>query len=250
MPQKLSVVLITRNAASTIAQSLESVQSLANEIVVVDDNSTDQTRSIAARFEATVVSHHEPNLGKQKNFAVSQATNKWVLVLDSDEIVTPQLAEELSTLLQNPTKDAYYIRFQTHLFGKPLHYGGEYYEKLVFFDRSKVSIQPASVHEAFLPVTQSVGKTKNKIAHYSYRTILQMYKKFTDYALKDAESKFRTGEKANLKNIFLYPPHMFWARFITDQGYKDGFARIILDLGFAYMEFLTYFKLLMIQLFK
>ena len=71
-----------------------------------------------------------------------------------------------------------------------------------------------------------------------------MYKKFTDYAIRNASEKLKKGEKTSIKKIFIYPVHMFWARFIKDKGYKDGFFRMPLDIGFAYMEFLTYFLLI------
>ena len=70
-----------------------------------------------------------------------------------------------------------------------------------------------------------------------------MYKKFTAYAFWEAKDKFKSGERSSLKKLILYPVHMFWARFIKDKGYKDGYFRIPLDLGFAYMEFLTYASL-------
>ena len=71
-----------------------------------------------------------------------------------------------------------------------------------------------------------------------------MYKKFTDYAIREAKQRRLNGESTSLKKIVMYPPHMFWARFIKDEGYRDGLFRIPLDLGFAYMEFLTYMTML------
>ncbi len=88
---------------------------------------------------------------------------------------------------------------------------------------------------------------RNKILHYSYRSLTQLYKKFSGYAWKEAKRKRQQGERTSAKKIVLYPLHMFWARFIEDKGYQDGFFRIPLDLGFAYMEFLTYFLMLFIK---
>ncbi|MFA6005196.1 MAG: glycosyltransferase family 2 protein [Patescibacteria group bacterium] len=240
---KLSVAIITKNAAETIRNTLRSVQTVADELLVVDDGSTDQTVKIAEECGARVVSHHEKDFGKQKAYAVSLTSYRWVLVLDSDETVTEKFGQELERILRNPQFDAFYVPFQTHLFGKPLHYGGENYKKLVFFDKSKVVIHASAVHEAFIPLTARTATTAHKINHYSYRSLKQMFSKFTDYALRDAESKFKHNENGGVRKIFLYPLHMFWARFVKDKGYKDGISRIILDGGFAYMEFLTYFAL-------
>jgi len=103
---------------------------------------------------------------------------------------------------------------------------------------------PVLVHERITIKKKRTGKLKGKIHHHSYRSISQIYKKFTRYAFWEAIQKRQAGERPSFKKIFLYPLHMFWARFFKDKGYKDGLFRIPLDLGFAYMEFLTYFLLL------
>ena len=99
------------------------------------------------------------------------------------------------------------------------------------------------IHYVWTVSSGRIGQLKNKINHYSYRNLINIYKKFTNYAIQEARLKKKAGEKTSLKKIFLYPLHMFWARFIKDKGYKDGLFRIPLDFGFAYMEFLTYFLL-------
>ena len=99
------------------------------------------------------------------------------------------------------------------------------------------------IHAVYKIKTGKIGQFKNKIDHYSYRSLSQLFIKFTNYAIREARQKKSRGEKSSLKKVFLYPAHLFWARFIKDKGYKDGLFRIPLDLGFAYMEFLTYFLL-------
>lgn len=249
MKQKLSVVMITKNANATIELSLNSIQQLANEVLVIDSNSQDNTVMKAQKLATRVINHPEFDLGKQKRFGISQAQNDWILILDSDEVVPLELSKELTLLLEKPKFKAYLIPFQSHLFSQPLHYGGETYSKLIFFNRNYVTIANALVHEQFTAKT-AVGKTQNKMLHFSYRSLSQMYSKFTDYAQRDFEQKLRNKEKASIQKLILYPLHMFWARYIKDQGYKDGPARIFLDFGFAYMELLSYAKLLKKQIFK
>lgn len=255
MKSLLSVVVITKNAENLIGQCLNSVKGLADEIVVIDDYSTDKTVEITRKYGAKVYLHHENDFGKQKACGISKAKEDWILVLDSDEIVSEALKNEIKKTLeirnftlptgsQESEINGYNIPFQTHFLGKLLKYGGEDYKKLVLFKRNAVAIKPALVHEKFQVKNGKASYLKNKIYHYSYRSLWQMFKKFTDYGYREARQKKLNGEKASFKKIFLYPPHMFWARFIKGRGYKDGLFRIPLDLGFAYMEFLTYFLMI------
>lgn len=258
MKRKLSGVMITKNAEGTIGQSLKSLEGLADEIIIVDDHSTDRTTEIARKFKAKIYDHQETDYGKQKQYAIEKTSGDWILILDSDEIVSEGLREEIYTTL-NPsasfrastkhvTHDAYLISFQNHFFGKQLKHGGEDYKKLIFFKRDSVKIDPALVHEKFESKSGNIGVLKNKMLHYSYRSLPQMFAKFTDYGIREARQKHLKGEKSSLVKVFLYPPHMFWARFIKDKGYRDGFFRIPLDLGFAYIEFLTYVFMLCLEL--
>jgi len=247
MKGKISVLMITKNAQELLVKSLRSVAGLANEIVVVDDYSTDETVKIAKRFKARIIQNHEEDFGKQRKFSLKQATNSWILVLDSDEIVPICLKKEIKKVVSESKFNGYYIPFNNHFLGKKLRYGGEDYKKLILFKKDKVTITPALVHEKFVIKSGKVGYLKNKVYHYSYRSLLKMYQKFTDYAVREARQKVKNGEKTSLKKIFFYAPHMLWARFIKDRGYKDGFFRLPLDIGFAGMEFLTYFLMLFIK---
>jgi len=126
-----------------------------------------------------------------------------------------------------------------------LNYGGEQLKKMVLFKNKSAFVNKTPlVHYYYHIKNGKVGQLKNNILHYSYLSVVQIYKKFTDYGIRIAKQKYLAGERSSLKKIFLYPPHMFWARFIKDKGYKDGLFRIPLDIGFAYMEFLTYFLLM------
>ena len=103
------------------------------------------------------------------------------------------------------------------------------------------------VHEHIESDQSDIGLLKNKILHYSYRSLPQMFSKFTNYALREAKQKKENREKITFSKLFLYAPHMFYARFIKDHGYKDGLFRIPLDIGFAYMELITYWSLLFMK---
>ena len=177
---------------------------------------------------------------------------KWILILDSDEIVSEILQREIAKLVNRhiAENDGYLIPYHNHFLGRRVKYGGENYSMLRLFRRGTGKILPRLVHEKFELKSGNIGELKGYLDHYSYRSLWQMYKKFTGYAIRDVRQKMAAGEKSSLKKIFLYPPHMFWARFIKSKGYRDGLFRLPLDTGFAYMEFLTYSLLAIKNIFS
>lgn len=249
MSTKLSVLMITKNAAETLEKSLASVKKITDEIIIVDSKSTDRTVEIAKNYLAKVYIKEFIDIGKQRKFGFSKATGKWVLILDSDEIVSEKLMKEIKSKIENTRIkiNSYYIPYQNFFLNKPLQFGGEDYKMLRLFRRVKLSIEPSLVHNKIEVKDEKVGYLKGKIFHHSYRSYFQIFKKFTDYGVRMAKEKYSAKEKSSFRKIFIYPIHMFWARFITDKGYEDGLFRIPLDLGFAYMEFITYFTLFILS---
>lgn len=238
--------MITKNSADTLTLSLNSIKKISNEIIIVDDFSHDKTKDIAKSFNAKVFFHHEEDIGKQKAYALNHAQNKWILSLDADEVIPNSLAQEIQKILSEDKlqMDGYIIPYQNHFLGKPLNFGGEDYKMLRLFKKERSYISPNLVHERFELKSKKIGILKNKIFHYSYRSLPQVYKKFTDYALRQAGERVKNNEKLSIAKLTLYPLHSFWARYIKDHGYKDGIFRIPLDFGFAYMEFLSYFLMI------
>jgi hypothetical protein len=123
------------------------------------------------------------------------------------------------------------IPFQNHFLGKPVNFGGENYKMLRLFKKNKVIITAEKTHQKYLLKSKKVGYLRGKIIHYSYQSLWQTYKKFTYYGLEEAKKKLGKNEKITLKKLFLYPPHMFYARFIKDRGYKDGYRARIRNHG-------------------
>ncbi len=254
MKAKLSLLMITKNADALLKKSLESAIELADEIVIIDGNSKNQTKEIANLFGAKIFNHDEEDLGKKREYGLKKVSGDWILVLDSDEIVSAELRKEIKMVLSSRlwgdkrmTTYGYLIPFQNHFLGRPIYYGGENYKMLRLFRKDSVFILPSLVHEGFTLKSGKTGELKNKIFHYSYRSLMQMFSKFSDYAFREARQKVANGERTDFRKIFFYPTHMFFARFIKDRGYKDGIFRLPLDIGFAYMEFLTYLRMLFIK---
>ncbi len=249
MQLSFSLVIITKNAEELLDNCLQSVQGLVDEIVLVDDYSKDKTLEIAKKYNARIYKHREKNLGKQKAYGLQKTKNEWILFLDADERLSLKLKEEIQSLKNSNFKfkisnySGYYIPYQNHFLGKPINHGGENYAMIRVFKKTYAISHQSLVHEKIEIREGKVGKLKNKIYHYSYRTFWQMYSKFTDYAVREASQRVNKGESSSLKKLTLYPLHMFWVRFVKDKGYKDGIFRLPLDIGFAYMEFLTYLLL-------
>ena len=251
MSKKLSLVMITKDCELLLDDALKSAKNIVDEIIVVDDYSKDKTVDIAKKYGAKIYKNRHEYFGGQKAYGLKRAFGEWVLILDSDERLTSQVKEEINRIINlKSTFDGYNIGFNNHFLGRSVSRGGENYKKLILFKRNRAYIKLVMVHEEVIVPSRKIGKLKNKINHYSYRSLYQVYRKFTIYALKEARQKYDRNEKASLKKILLYPFHMFWARFIKDKGYKDGIFRIPLDLGFAYMELLTYISLFILTLKK
>lgn len=250
----MSLLMITKDSEELLEKSLKSTQAIADEIVIIDNDSRDKTIEIAKKFQARIFKHDENDLGKKRAFGLNKTRGRWILVLDADEVISEKLSREIQELDQEKLRKkniaGFYIPYQNHFMGKAINYGGENYKMLRLFRKESVVISPALVHEGFRLKKGEAGVLEHKIDHYSYRSLLQMFAKFTDYGLREAKQKVKRGEKTSFKKIFLYPLHMLWARFVEDKGYKDGIFRIPLDLGFAYMEFLTYFLMLFIRKIK
>lgn len=241
MNHRLSVIMVTLNAGELLRKSLESISSIADEIIVVDAGSTDDTLMILKELGVKLIKTNVNHLGRNKAKALAKATGDLVLALDSDEVASALLVRNTRLIKKRKIiADGYIIPFRNHFLGKRLRYGGENYAMLRMGRREKLKIKQTAVHESLLVDSRNIIKLSSPILHYSYRSLRQTFKKFTEYAIWEANEKFKASEQSSLKKIFLYPVHMLWARFIKDKGYRDGLFRILLDIGFAYMEFLTY----------
>lgn len=185
-------------------------------------------------------------LGIRKQNLVELADEGWILILDTDETVSPQLLTEINGVIKGAPEDihGYEIPFQNYFFGQPVYYGGEKYSKVRLFRRKYGSITPVPIHEEVV-VKGKIGKLKGVIHHYSYSTPWQVLSKFSRYAWLVAGEKYKAHERVTLKKLLMYGPHMFWARCIKDESWRDGWRGVVLALFFGYMEAIIYYFLLL-----
>lgn len=237
---KIAAIIATGNNQNTTRQALESVIWVDEVIVVLSENSSDNTEKISREYTSNVYKTKN-HLGYQRNFGIKQTSCDWILILDSDEVISRELAREIQSKIKAVTIKGYYISYRNYFYGKRLKYGNQNYQKLRLFQKKYGKVENLKTH----PEIQVVGKTqklKNHIDHYSFQSLSYTLKKFTYYAQEDAHSSLK-DETFHIKKVTLYPLHMFYVLVFKNKGYKDGVYGFLLALCFAYYEFARYFFL-------
>jgi len=223
--QKLSVVIITHNEEENILRCLTSVKDLADEIVVVDSLSTDRTAEICRSFGCNVVTHPFEGYGQQKQFAVDQAGNDWILSLDADEVVTEELKQEIRNLMKHETFpcDGYQIPRSLFYMGKVLRYSGTGNELLLrLFNRTKGRFTVVKVHEG-IEVNGSISRLNGRIIHYSYRDLSHHLQKINTYTTQAAEGYISRGKSFSKAWVVFKFPVSFFVFYIIRRGILDGY---------------------------
>jgi glycosyltransferase involved in cell wall biosynthesis len=227
MPKTLSVVLITLDEEANLPRTLKSVN-WAQEIVVVDSGSTDGTLEIARKAGARVFEEPWKGFAAQKNSAIAHATGDWVLSLDADEEVSPELAREIQGLLAGePRFSAYRIPRLNHFLGKPLRHGGYWPDpKLRLFRRGSARFAQRPVHET-IEATGPVGTLKNPLIHHCYPTLDEYIEHMNRYSSAGAGLLVDSGRAprsllALLWNALLNPLATFLYNYFFRLGFLDG----------------------------
>lgn len=244
--ESLSVIVITQNEADKIRDCLESV-SWADELIIVDGGSTDNTIAICREFTSHVLENPWPGYAAQKQFALDHATKSWVLSIDSDERLSDPLVQEIKALLANPEAefDGYYIPRLSSFLGKPIRYGGWYpgYQ-LRLFRRDKTTVRQSRVHEGFL-VNGKCGHLKYDMIHDTHTTIESSLVRMNRYSTLEAEDRWESGRVRNVTwgSIIVHPLSAFLRQFLHLRGYRDGMHGFILALVTAMVKMALYIKL-------
>ena len=243
---KLSVTVITKNESAHITAALNSVR-WADEIIVVDSESTDDTVALARQVTDRVVVRPWAGYIAQKNFAASLASNDWILSLDADERITPALAQEIQSTLTNPAHHAYRMPRVTWHLGRWIRTTDWYPDdQLRLYDRRSARWTGRYVHEA-VSVDGAVGQLHGEIEHYAYRDIsehLETIDRYTTYAAKQMKE---SGRRAGLLQLAGHPPLAFLRNYIAKGGIRDGMTGFIISSLNAYYVFLKFAKLRELQ---
>ncbi len=227
---KISVIVITKNEAENILECLNSVK-WADEIIVVDSGSTDETIPIAKQFTDKIFFNEWKGFALQKTFALNQASNDWVLSLDADEVVTEKLRDEI--LNSDLDKfDGYRIKRNNFFLGKLIRgcgWGNDY--QLRLFKKSKTKLTNRLVHEGF-EVEGEISQLNNPMLHYSYRNFRDAFQKINHYSTLEAIEK-QNRKKVNGIIIILTPIIAFLQHFFIRKGFVDGIYGLFVSIMHA-----------------
>jgi (heptosyl)LPS beta-1,4-glucosyltransferase len=240
---KLTVTVITRDEASNIAAAISSV-SWADEIVVIDSHSTDNTAEIARAHGARVDVRDWPGYSAQKNYAASVASHDWILSLDADERVTPELAAEIRALLQQePGARGYRMPRVTHYLGRWIRSTDWYPDyQLRLYDRRAGRWNGRRVHES-VALDGTPGQLRGELQHFAYRDISHHLATIDRYTSLAAEQWRDEGRRAGALETFFSPRFAFLRNYLLRGGFRDGHAGLLVSILNSYYVFLKYAKL-------
>jgi glycosyltransferase involved in cell wall biosynthesis len=244
---KVSVTIIAKNEAVHIAGALESV-AWADEIVVVDSESSDDTVAIARRYTDRVIVRAWPGYVAQKNYAASIASHDWILSLDADERVTPALAKEITARLAGtPDHPAYRIPRVTWHLGRWIRTTDWYPDhQLRLYDRRAAEWTGRYVHEG-VTVRGTVGELRGELQHYAFRDIADHVETIERYTTYAAQQMRESGRRAGVLQLVVHPPLAFLRNYVLRGGVRDGAVGLVISALNSYYVFLKFAKLWELQ---
>lgn len=218
--QRLSVIVITRNEERDLPECLASV-AFADEVIVVDSQSTDRTCELARHAGARVIVRPWPGHAAQKAFALAQATGDWVLSLDADERCSPELRDAIPRAIAQDGVDGYDVLFRTWAFGRRARFGGRYGERHIrLFRRAKASFPERAIHESAV-VEGGVARLDAPILHHTYVSLEEFVEKVNRYSSLAASERFARGKRFSALSLLRWP-WGFFKRYVLWLGLLDG----------------------------
>lgn len=238
----LSAIIITKNEQDRVGRCLRSVAGIADEIIVVDSGSDDDTVAIAKTYTDKVYVAAWPGYGLQKQRALEYATKEWVLSIDADEVLTPELADEIKSVLSSsPTEVSFKMQWAVMLFGRRLDHGrsARFVERL--FRREGARFSDDIVHEKIILPKGKISNLKNRLLHYSNRDFKHLLDKMSLYSNLGAEKRHKAGRYggglivAALRSILV-----FFQIYILRLGMLDGGRGFLMAAIYAQYTFNKY----------
>ena len=242
---KISVLVITLNEEANM-QALLVDLGFADEIIIVDSYSTDKTKSIAQSFSnVKFIENRFENYSSQRNFAISQAKNDWILFLDADERLTTELKEEIIETLQTNKTYSAFLFYRIFMFqNSVLHFSGLQTDKILrLFDKNFAKYSNNQLVHEKLIVNGKIGVFKNKLLHYSYSDYQSYKYKATLYGKLKAQEKFIKKHKPSFLFHIVHPSYNFLYNYLIRLGFLDGKKGIIICYLNAYSVFVRYQEL-------
>ena len=248
MPVALSAVIIAKNEQARLKDCLDSIHGWVDEIVLLDDESTDDTRAIAAGYTDKIFIRHMELEGKHRNFGASKVKNDWVLLLDCDERLTDELKDEIALALKegDPKIAAYWAPQINYLGDVQLNHGGWSNPHIRLYNRNFVRWSEADydvIHPG-LKFTEGYrgGNLKGKTIHYSFQNVENFIAKTNRYSTLEATKWYLDGRKMSCGKAMWRSWDRFFRRFIAKKGYKDGYYGFVAAVISGFHEFAAYSK--------
>ena len=245
---KLSVVIITKNESLNIGDCIDSVR-FANEIIIVDSGSTDDTVMIARQAGATVIETVDwPGFGPQKNRALDAARGEWILSIDADERISASLRNEILTTLKNPTHTAFLIPRLSSFCGRFVRHSGWYPDRIVrLFQRGAGRFSDDLVHEKIVLTSPDCGAMKNHLIHYSYLDDDTYLRKLQQYSSLGAQQAYLAGKRCGLSTAIVHGVAAFMRSYLFKRGFLDGRVGLMVAICAAQSSYHKYFKLMLLS---
>jgi glycosyltransferase involved in cell wall biosynthesis len=244
----ISVLLPTYNCAKIVRDTLESVK-WADEILVVDSYSADNTLEVCREYGACIIQHEYINSAKQKNWAVPQCQNEWVLQIDTDEVLTAELRAEIEQAVVTTPPDIHAFRMprRNHYLGRWIRHGGFYPDyQIRLFRRDKGRWREREVH-AHVAVPGGIGTLRNDLLHYGAPSLSKQLSNLDRYTRYEVDELKKVGANFHWHHLVARPWLIFFYRYVLLQGFRDGWRGFILCAYLGIYEFLCRAKLWELQ---
>lgn len=242
----ITAVILTKNEEKNIVDCLESL-AFCNEVVVIDDDSTDRTVEIAKNRGAKVINRKlKENFSEQRNYALSLVKNGWVLFIDADERVSTKLAKEILDIINNSQHNGFYIKRTDQLFGKELEHGELANKKFIRLGKKEKGKWEGLVHEEW-KIQGSIGILKNSIIHFPHPSLTEFISEINFYTTIRAHELYKKGVRASWYSIIFYTKAKFIQTYVFKLGFLDGMPGFILSLIMSLHSFLVRAKLYLLS---
>ncbi len=243
MRAAVTVIITTYNESLNIRAILENVK-WAEEIMIVDSFSTDDTLDIAREYTDFIVQHEYINAAAQKNWAIPQATHDWVLIMDADERLPAELQAEIQQTLEAPDKSAYRLRLHNYFMGKRVRYSGWQNDTVVrLFKRDECRYEEKYVHADM--ITQGeIGELQHPYLHYTYRDMAHFLAKMERYARWSAIDYAPKTPRVTLYHLWVKPAFRFFKHYFLKLGFLDGKVGFVISKIMAWGVFLRYINII------
>lgn len=244
----ISAVVLTKNEEHNIIECLKSI-SFCDELIVIDDNSTDRTKKLAKNHGATVYKRAlNSNFAEQRNFGLEKAKGKWVLFVDADERISPELASEITNFINDPTQHhrGAYLKRRDIFLGKKLKHGEAGNIKLLRLARRGAGEWKRRVHE-YWDVTGSLYLLKNPILHQSHPSLHEFISDINSLSTLHALANKEEDKKTSIFKIIVWPVLKFLNNYVLKRGFMDGTHGFVYAMVMSFHSYLSWSKLWILQ---